>query len=256
MKQKERPFRYKVYGEGPPLVIVPGLDGITEFFADIIPQLTPQYRVILYYLPLLAEAPSPEAYTFDFIAADMKEVLDELGTARVDIIGESFGGAVAQVFALNYPEAVDRLVLVSTFARTELSLKLRILAPIARFSPQWVFARAHVHDVCEPSDPRWAKDLLIREAAWADHASVMARIKIVNELDLRSRIPTITAPALLVIGGIDRFTGPLGREMLKLLPDARLEEIPGAGHLCHMVYPDRFVELALDFLGENREGAA
>ena len=54
-----RPFRYKQYGEGAPVVIIPGLDGVTEFFADITPQLTPRHRVIVYYLPLLTAAPAP-----------------------------------------------------------------------------------------------------------------------------------------------------------------------------------------------------
>jgi len=251
-KQKARPFKFKVYGEGSPLVIVPGLDGITEFFTDIIPELTPEYRVILYYLPLVAEAESAgEPYTFDFIAADLKKILDELGIKKAHIIGESFGGACTQVFALNYPDYVDKLVLVSTFARTDLSLRNRILVPLLPVIPQPMFARGHVYDVCEPDDPRWAKDLFIREASWADHASVVARIKIVNELDLRGKITSITAPVLLVVGGADRFTGKASKEMLKLLPDAKMVEIPGAGHLCHMTNPDKFARIALEFLGES-----
>ena len=50
MAKRSRPFRYKTYGEGFPLVIIPGLDGITEFHADNIPEFSRHFKVVVYYL--------------------------------------------------------------------------------------------------------------------------------------------------------------------------------------------------------------
>jgi len=245
---KIRSFRYKIYGEGQPIVIIPGLDGITEFFDDIIPELARRFLVIKYYLPLLAELThAKQSYSFDNIAADLKRVLDELGIDRTHIIGESFGGVVAQIFALNYPGSIDNLVLISSAAHFQLSRKNRWFHHIFPIIPMWLFARVHVHDVCEPSDPQWAKDLFVRNAAWADHGSVVVRAWLASKVDLRDRLTSITAFTLLVVGKEDRFTGRASREMQQLLPNCKIVEIPG-GHLCHMTHPKLFLDAVQDFL--------
>jgi|GEM_PF-1445709 len=249
MGRRKRPFRYKTYGEGFPLVIIPGLDGITKFHADNIPEFSRHYRVIVYYLPLLAEAgKAGKDYTFEYIAADLEEVMDELDLEKAHIIGESFGGVVAQVFALDYPDRVGKMVLISSAPHFDVSLKNRLLLPIFPLVPQWLFARIHVYDVCEPHDPQWAKDTFIHEAAWADHASVVARARIVVDVDLRDRVNEIKAPTLLVVGGADRFTGEASQKMMELLPHGEVVEVPDGGHLCHMTHPDLFVQAVMDFL--------
>jgi pimeloyl-ACP methyl ester carboxylesterase len=254
MRSNVRPFRFKSYGEGPPLVLIPGLDGITEFFADIVPELSRFYRVVVYHLPLFSEARSQaKDYTFDFIAADLKQIMDELGIKKAHIIGESFGGVVSQVFYHRFSDRVGRLVLISTAPHFSLSLKNRLLLPIFPLIPMWLFARVHVHDVCEPDDPKWAKELFVKEATWADHASVVARARIVSRVDLRDKVSRIKAPTLLVVGGADRFTGDASRAMLKELPKGEMVEIPNAGHLCHMTDPGRFLGVVQSFLG-RKEG--
>jgi len=245
---KLRPFRYKIYGEGHPVVIIPGLDGITEFFDDIIPELARRFLVIKYYLPFLAELThAKQSYCFENIAADLKKVLEELGIERAYLIGESFGGVLAQVFTLIYPTSVDKLVLISSAAHFELSRKNRWLRHIFPIVPMWLFARVHVHDVCEPSDPQWVKDLFVRNATWADHGSVVVRAWMASEVDLRDKIASITAPILLIVGENDQFTGKASREMQQLLPNCKIVEIPG-GHLCHVTHPKLFLEATQDFL--------
>lgn len=249
MKYRKRAFRYKKYGEGFPIVIIPGLDGITDFFADIVPELSRHYTVIVYHLPLLAEAKAAGVkYTFDFIISDLKKVLEDLGVEKAHVIGESFGGVVTQVFVLKYPESVEQLILISSAPHFEISRKNRFLMKFLPITPQWLFARVHVKDVCESGDPDWAKNLFIREASWADRPSVIARIKIVSKVDLRDRISGITAPTLLLVGGADRFTGEESKKMNESLKNSQIIEIPGGGHLCHMTHPDKFLEETKKFL--------
>jgi 3-oxoadipate enol-lactonase len=222
---------------------------LTEFFSDLVPELARNYRVIVYHLPLRGEADEcGRSYSFEFIAEDLKSVLVELGIAKANVIGESFGGVVTQTFALDHPDAIDRLVLISTAPKFDLSMKNRLLLPLFRFTPMWLFARLHLRDVCEPQDPQWVKDLFVRGASWADHASVLARARIASRADLRARISEIKAPVLLVLGSSDRFTGEASRQMQELLPNARLVEIPEGGHLCHLTHPQQFLDAVLPFL--------
>ena len=65
---------------------------------------------------------------------------------------------------------------------------------------------------------------------------------------LWGRLGKLTLPTLLIAGEQDaKFTG-INREMVKLLPDARLEIIAGAGHTVHAEQPDRYNQVVLDFL--------
>ncbi len=246
---KRRPFRFKTFGQGAPIVLVPGLDGLTEFFRDVIPELARRLQVIVYELPLKGDADAARSeYTFDFIARDLKEVMDELHLPKAHIVGESFGGVVGQTFALTYPGSVDTLTLISSAPHFELSRKNRLLLPLFRFTPMWLFARVHLGDVCEPGDPQWAKDLFVRGASYADHASVFARAQIVSRVDLRDRIGELSAPLLLVVGSADRFTGEASRELVRLVPRARVVTIENGGHLCHLTHPKAFLDALVPFV--------
>ncbi len=249
MESNMRPFKYKVFGRGQPIVIIPGLDGVTEFFADIYPALSANYQVIKYYLPLLDEASAlGQPYTYEFIAADIKKILDELRIQKTHVIGESFGGAVAQVFALEYPEMLDRLVVLSSAAKFNISLKLKIQLRIFPFIPMWLFARIHLHEVCEPVDPQWAKDMFVRNATWADHKTVVARARIAAKFNITDRVSKIKNPTLIVVGGADRFTSEGSRQLHELHPNSEMVTIEGSGHLCHMVTPELFVQEVEKFL--------
>ena len=243
MKTNTRPFKYKTFGAGPPVLLIPGLDGITEFFADIYPALSPQYRVIKYYLPLLDEAKEKGVeYTFDFIAADIKECLDELGIETSHIIGESFGGAVAMTFALNHPDMLNKLVVLSSAPRFDLSLKVKLQLLIFPFMPMWLFARLHLYEVCERNDPEWAKEMFVRNAAWADHKTVVRRARIVSQFDITDRVSAIEAPTLIMMGGTDQFTSKGSKMLNEMIENSELVVIEGYGHLCHMIAPEQFVQ--------------
>lgn len=249
---KLRPFRYRVYGEGSPVVLIPGLDGLSEFFFDVVPELARSHRVILYELPLKGEAVAADCeYDFAFLARDVVSVLDELKIERAHVVGESFGGVVAQSVALDAPDRVASLTLISSAPHFEVSRKNRMLLPLFKVTPMWLFARVHLGDVCEPEDPDWAKRRFVRGASYADHASVYARAKIVSRVDLRPRTPELRCPVLLVVGSRDRFTGDSSRAFAESLPDARVATIEGGGHLCHMTHPQAFLEALVPFLSEH-----
>ena len=259
--------RYSTYGDRAkqPLVIIPGLDGCTVFFQGVVPELVRDFFVVVYDLPLY----NGQNYTFSYLAADVTKALDELAIERAAIVGESFGGVVAQHVALEHSERVEALVLLSSLAKTELTavvkLKLHVLLPVVEFLgrafpglAQTIFAKVHASDVVESSEPSWARSLFVKEASWAHHASVMRRIKIVARLDIEDRVPRIAAPVLLIRGADDSFTGHTTARLRALLqsrgqvgtfPDGAVDVVtlPG-GHLPHVTSSDLFARAVRDSL--------
>jgi pimeloyl-ACP methyl ester carboxylesterase len=130
-----QPFRYREYGRRdlPTVVIIPGLDGATAFFQDVLPELTVQNHVVVFELPW-SSSNSTREYSFDYISSELKSVLEELHIQKASIIGESFGGICAQNFAYLYPSSTEKLILLSSLASLslppEVAWKQTLLLPL------------------------------------------------------------------------------------------------------------------------------
>ncbi|ESX82068.1 alpha/beta hydrolase [Mesorhizobium sp. M0923] len=108
-------YYYAVYGKGEPLLLLHGGLGTTDMFAPILPKLTENRTVIGVDLQghgrtALGDRP----LSLEAMGDDMAAIVKALGYDKVDVMGYSLGGGVAFRMAVQHPEAVRRLVLVST----------------------------------------------------------------------------------------------------------------------------------------------
>ena len=105
---------YAEHGCGEPLVLLHGGFGTGEMFGPVLPALAAQRRVIAVDLQAhgrTADVGRPLRY--ETMADDVAALIGHLGLVRSDVMGVSMGGGVALRTAIQHPEAVDRLVLVS-----------------------------------------------------------------------------------------------------------------------------------------------
>ena len=111
---------YAIYGEGEPLVLLHGGFGAIEMFGPVLAALAEGRQVIGVDLQAHGRtAPHNRPMTFENLATDIAELIKFLGFEKADVMGYSTGGQVALRLAIDHPEVVDRLVLVSTpFARS------------------------------------------------------------------------------------------------------------------------------------------
>ncbi|MEI9425238.1 alpha/beta hydrolase [Mesorhizobium sp. Cs1299R1N1] len=108
-------YYYAVYGKGEPLLLLHGGLGSFDMFAPILPKLAENRTVIGVDLQghgrtALGDRP----FSLEAIGDDMAGIVKALGYDKVDVMGYSLGGGVAFRMAVQHPEAVRRLVLVST----------------------------------------------------------------------------------------------------------------------------------------------
>lgn len=105
---------YQTYGEGDPLILLHGGFGSVEMFGPNIARLAEGRKVIGVDLQAHGgTGPLGRPMTFDAIATDVAELIKALGYEKADVMGYSLGGATALRVAIDHPEVVDRLVLVS-----------------------------------------------------------------------------------------------------------------------------------------------
>ncbi len=105
---------YEIYGRGEPLILLHGGLGATEMFGEVVPLLAKTRRVIAVDLQAHGRtADIDRPMSFEAMADDIAALIKHLGIEKADAMGYSLGGGVALRVAVQHPEAVRKLVLVS-----------------------------------------------------------------------------------------------------------------------------------------------
>jgi 3-oxoadipate enol-lactonase len=218
------------------------------------PQVAPlseRFRVIRWDMRGHGRSPVPPGpYDLADMGADALALLDRLGAGRAHAAGVSLGGMTSMWLAVNAPERVDRLVPCFTSARLGPPEMWRDRAALVRAGGMEAVPSSVPERWLTPEgDPGLAARLRAMLAAqppdgYAECCGAIER------MDLRSALPRVTAPTLVVAGEQDQATPPEHAELIaSLIPGARLEVLPGAAHLGNLERPEAFTALLLDFLG-------
>jgi len=252
---------------GPPLVLIHGLGDEADTWRHVLPQLAARRRVIAPDLPGFGRSDKPHrAYTTAFFARTIAALLAQLGIARAEIVGSSMGAVVAQRLALARPALVERLALIGggmpiTHERIPPPLWLFLLPGLGELSytslrrsqdEAYATLRPYYRDLDGlPEDDR----AFLRERVWARVWSAGQRRAFLSALRwlaidqatraaaFRQRLARLHTPTLLLWGEHDLIASRARAEALQaLLPDARLQLIPGSGHLPQQERPEALVE--------------
>lgn len=258
-------------GSGPPLVLVPGIQGRWEYMRPAVDALSASFRVITFSLcdePASALA-CDAARGLDNYVSQVSSTLTGKNIDRAIVVGVSFGGLVALRFAAVHPERTRALVLASTPAprlrlrrRHQMYLRLpRILGPLFLIEAPW---RVHAEIVSAlPSGrARWTfrqNALRTLVSAPLSFSRMAARARLVASADLREDCSRVTAPTLIVTGEhlLDHVVPVQGSsEYERLIPNARCAVLERTGHIGSITRPDAFAALVRDFVNGHRHAAA
>lgn len=206
-----------------------------------------------------SEAPDGP-YTVDRLGQDAVDVLDAYEVDRADLCGLSLGGLVALWVAGNAPHRVDRAVFADTAAKVGTEEAWRARADTVRAEGMdavvdLVLTRFFSESFRTSGDP--AVTALDRRLRTTSPEGYAASCDALGSADLRELTSHVTADCLVVVGTADEATPPSdAQELHRLLPDAELVELPGAGHLANLEQPDRFRQLVSDFLTSKEASRA
>jgi pimeloyl-ACP methyl ester carboxylesterase len=265
-----RTVTYAESGAGPVLLLIHGMGGSSDNWRAVIEPLVRDHTVIVPNLPGHGGSSPGGDYSVGGLAAGLRDLLLVLGHDRATLVGHSLGGGIAMQFAYQFPEIVERLVLVSSGGLgPEVSLLLRAAAlpgagpfisataPAARWLGEGLRRaerRGHrsstdvtevVHGYGLLADPERRAGFL------ATVRSVIGiggqRVSAVDRLYLAEAVPV-----LIVWGGRDRLV-PVshGEDAHRGIPGSRLEVFEEAGHLPQLEEPSRFVAVLEQFLDET-----
>ena len=251
-------LRVSIRGEGPPLLLVMGLGGNIEMWDPLERALSGHgIQTIAYDASGTGHSPTrllPQR--MPGLARQAAHLLDALGHPSASVLGVSYGGAVAQELALGNPHRVRRLVLASTSCGlggvpgNPLALSL-LATPLRYYSPTFLRLTAGV--LYGPTITE--KEDLLREQINARRARPPTVWGYASQLIAGAGwtswpwLGRIAAPTLVLAGDHDPIVPPSNARILaRRIPDARLELVPGAGHLLLLDQAERCASLITDFL--------
>ena len=163
------------------------------------------------------------------------------------LAGHSMGGAIAQDFALHYPDRLAGLVLVGSGAR--LRVHPAILQGVQEDFPataKLIADWAHGATASDKSRRQYLRRLLE-----VDPSVLLGDFQACNAFDVMGQLSEISVPSLAICGTADRLTPPKYSEYLQdQIPDGRLFMVEGAGHMVMLEKPAEVAAAATDFLQE------
>jgi pimeloyl-ACP methyl ester carboxylesterase len=237
--------RLATTGEGPSVILVPGMNGTGELFYRQVPRLERSYRVATYSL-------RDDADSLETLAADLAQVVEAVDpdSRRAIVVGESFGGAVALTFALRYPEHVERLVILNSFAHFGPQFQLWLAIASLRLLP-WgampIVRHLTAFRLHSPHTHRAEVKQFIALTAHATRDGYINRLKLLRAYDVRERLREIRAPTLFLAAEKDHLVPAVSqaRFMSARVPRSVLRILQGHGHIC-LIAPDLDLAAILD----------
>lgn len=246
--------RYCVWGEGQPLVLVPGLAGGFELLGPLARLLARDFQVISYQLRGEDDCFSLRR-RFDLadLVADLHEFLDWCGLERPPILGVSFGGVLALELAMRWPNRLQALITQGVGARFERGLLQQVAS--------WVLSRYPL-----PSDSPFVNQFFnllfgarqdpgplfefVTRQCWQTDQSVMThRFHLVESFNPGPRLGKVRVPSLFMAGDRDLLVSPKSlHDLFQSIPDARRVGLPGCGHLAFVTQPERVADEVKRFL--------
>jgi esterase len=112
---------YRVYGDGPPLIILHGLYGSSDNWIPVARELQKDFKVILPDMRNHGRSPWSDIHSYAEMSQDISELMSDLGLSRIYLAGHSMGGKTAVRFVIDHPEKVYGLFIgdISPFAYPE-----------------------------------------------------------------------------------------------------------------------------------------
>lgn len=244
--------RLSIQGDGPVVVLVPGMNGTAELFYRQVSLLQRSYRVATYSL-------RDDAESLEVLAGDLAQVVEAAAPAerRAIIVGESFGGAVALTFGLMHPERVASLVILNSFPYFVPQWRLR-LAIAGLSALPWgamqLVRRVTAFRLHSRHTGREEVKRFIELTAHATRDGYINRLKLLRHFDVRHRLGEIRPPTMFLAAEHDHLVPSVAQAqyMSRCVPSSVMRVLDGHGHIC-LIAPD--VDLA-HILDQWRAGRA
>lgn len=280
---------YKSVGHGAPLMIVHGGPGASHDY--FLPYLLPLVRTSrLIFIDergsgRSSKSEDPKQYTIANMVDDIETVRKALGLGKISLLGHSYGGALAQAYALKYQNNLSHLILGSTFPSTK-ELNEALAKMKAEMDPkdrervnaleaaglfgkgeQWERGRypeeyaklawgkgyfpyvyqARPDPNYDPLSSNTGTAWDVYREMWGSHGEFIVDGNL-TEVEYLDKLSQIKVPTLIIVGDHDESDPKMSREMHEKIAGSQLVILPSSGHMTFVDQPEQFLNAVRDFV--------
>jgi pimeloyl-ACP methyl ester carboxylesterase len=263
---------YRVEGAGKPLVILHGLYGSSDNWLTIAKKLSNEFQVYLVDQRNHGHSPNADEHSYDAMKNDLADFFNLHEIEKAIVMGHSMGGKTAMCFAADYPERVEKLIVVDIAPKdyfllndeSQYYLHNNILRAMLELDLSKIESRKHVEDfLLERIDSKQIVSFLLKNLhrnkenslfEWRLNVPVLYDnldeiIRGVNAHWFDDRLPIYNYPVLFIKGANSNYITPEDFSTIRhIYPDAQIVEIPNAGHWLHAEQPQLFMDAIWKFL--------
>lgn len=257
---------FRKEGSGSPLVIIHGLYGSSDNWINIGKRLASSHTVFMVDLRNHGHSPFAETHSFNDLRSDIENFFNHHQIEKATILGHSMGGKAAMWFAADFPERIEKLVIADIAPKdylllgneSQYYLHQNILLAMIGIDFSKIHSRNDVDEYLsqqiEDAQIRGfllknvAKDKETHQFKWRLNAGVLYShldeiVSGVNKNWFDDRIPITNYPVLFIRGLKSHYILPDDEKLIhEIYPDARIIDIPDAGHWLHAEQPELFVK--------------
>jgi pimeloyl-ACP methyl ester carboxylesterase len=247
-------IHYVVQGQGPCVTLIHGIGADHANWDGVVPLLTPHFTVMRADLRGHGGSSRIERCSLDDFVADVEALLQHEGVVRSHVVGFSLGGLIGQKYAINQPERLDRLVLISSVAERTAEERVRVSKRADQID------REGITSVMGQAQERWfTPEFLARnpeivqarlkQLAENDHRSYAAAYRVFALADEGLEYERIQAPTLVMTGEFDSGSSPRMAHVLHdRIAGSELEILPRLRHSVLLEAPQLIGDRVLRFL--------
>lgn len=283
---------YKAFGKGDPLVIVHGGPGASHdyFLPHLIP-LARTNRVV--FIDERGSGRSEKLdnvklYTVESMAEDVEAVRRGLNLGRINLLGHSYGGVVAQAYAFKYPGNLRHLILASTFHSTkglnEVFVKMKQSMPselrerIDKMEKEGLFGQGKDYRKGRYTDDymiaAWGEGYYpytfgrrpdpgfepvtssglswdLYKEMWGSNGEFVVDGNLAS-VEYADKLPKLKVPTLITVGDRDQVDPSMSRDMQALIPGSKLVVLPESGHMTFVDQPELFRRAVDNFVHDRK----
>ncbi len=247
---------YCEWGDGPPLVLIPGLAGGFRLLGPMAAALARHFRVISYQLRGEDDCfVLRRRFGLPDLVEDLAEFLDWQGLECPSLFGVSFGGVLGLEFAVRFPHRIRSLGVQGVGARFDPGLLHQAAGVVLRRYPL-------------PADNPFVNQFFnlffgsrqrpgplfefVTRQCWQTDQGVMAhRFRLVERFDIESRLGRIQVPTLVLAGDRDLLVSEKSlRDLCGGIVRGRFARLRGCGHLAFVTHPRQVADAVTGFLNE------
>jgi len=239
---------YKTAGKGQPILILHGWGGSSESWLKVQELLSKKYLVVVPDLPGFGKTPSPPAgWSLDRYVDFIEKFTQELDLGRIILLGHSFGGRMAILYASKYPEEISRLILCAAAGIRHVQLRhkiILIIAKVANLIGSLPLIRSYKQRV------RKLFYRFIGRTDYMEAEGVMKEVFLsILSKNLEPILSSVGTQTLILWGQEDDYVDIEDAYIMeKKIPNTKLVTFEGIGHTPHKDIPEKLVAEIETFL--------